>query len=63
MICPWKKRTERYADGYKGEVSEESFCSCDEYECPFYSPMEEVNGFIIAEHCKRVKVGVLRYDK
>lgn len=63
MICPWKKKIERYADGYQGEFYEESFCSCDEYECPFYSPMQEVNGLIIQEQCKRVKVRVLRHDE
>lgn len=63
MICPWKKRTERYADGYQGEVSKEWFCDCDEDECPFYSPMQEVGGLIIQEQCKRVKATVLRYDE
>ena len=62
MICPWKKRTERYADGYQGEVSKESFCDCDEDECPFYINdeawvMERLSGNKTVVRCRRVNNG------
>lgn len=62
MICPWKKKTKRYADGYKGEVSKESFCDCDEDECPFYINdeawvREQLSGNKTAVRCRRVNNG------
>ena len=64
MICPWKKRTERYADGYQGEISKESFCDCDEDECPFYindkawvmEPLSS-NKVAVKSKCRRVNNG------
>ena len=66
MICPWKKRTERYSNSNKyekkREISKESFCDCDEDECPFYINdeawiRERLSGNKTAVRCRRVNNG------
>lgn len=66
MICPWKKRTERYSNkntySNKKDISKESFCDCDEDECPFYINdeawiRERLSGNKTAVRCRRVNNG------
>jgi len=62
MICPWKKRTEIYSNSNKREVSKESFCDCEEDECPFYINdeawvRERLSGNKTAVRCRRVNNG------
>lgn len=57
MICPWKKRTERYSNSNRREIYKESFCDCDEDECPFYINdealvMERLSSNKVAVKCK-----------